>query len=281
LAKRILADLRNQTNKIKPIKDEIFIFPKEICPLYKEIRLGKRQMNPDEELQMSLAYSILMYDNVEQFERFLNILYNPNNIYCIHIDSKSNKKIKRAVKSIVDCFDNVFIATQLEHIVYAGFSRLKADLNCLSDLLNLSSLVESHDNLKNKRVIDWKYFLNMASSEFPLRTNYELTRILTAYNGSNEVEIVKYISRKRIDFSWRENKQTNQIEMILGVENKTVAPHNFTIVKGYAYCVLSRQFCEYAIRNEKVKDLLKWGEDTWSPDEWSLSCFSILLKQFI
>jgi hypothetical protein len=269
-----LAKLRNQTYGLSLLNAENFIFPKEMCPLYKEIRLGKRHMKPNEESQMSLAYSILMYDNVEQFERLLNIIYNPNNIYCIHIDAKSNKNIKRAVKSIADCFDNVFIATQLEHVVYAGFSRLKADLNCLNDLLNLTSLVNSHDNLKRKRVVNWKYFLNMAGSEFPLRTNYELTRILTAYNGSNEVEIIKGINRRRIEKSWIENKQTNRMESTS--INKSVAPHNFTIAKGYAFCVLNRQFCEYAVCNEKVKDLLKWGEDTYSPDEWLLSCNSIL-----
>lgn len=94
----------------------------------------------------------------------------------------------------------------------------------------------------------------MAGSEFPLRTNYELTRILTAYNGSNEVEIVKGINR-RIKKSWIENKQRNRMQSTS--VNKSIAPHNITIAKGYAYCILNRQFCEYAIRDEKVKDLLK------------------------
>lgn len=106
---------------------------------------------------MSLAYSIAISSNVEQFERLLNVLYKPNNIYCVHIDAKSSILFKKAIKSIVDCFDNVFISTRLEHIVVLGFSNLKAELNCLNDLLNLNSLVKSHNNLIKKRVIDWKY----------------------------------------------------------------------------------------------------------------------------
>ena len=54
-------------------------------------------------------------------------------------------------------FDNVFsIATKLEYIVYAGFSRLRAELNCMSDLINLKNLVGKHENLMGKRNVNWK-----------------------------------------------------------------------------------------------------------------------------
>lgn len=106
----------------------------------------------------------------------------------------------------------------------------------------------------------------MASSEFPLRTNYELTRILSIYNGSNEIEIIRNFPKNRIAYSWRKNETENK--MIKTTIRKSNPPHNFTIVKGYAYCVLHRNFVEYAVRDSKARDLLKWGEDTFSPDEW-------------
>ena len=34
----------------------------------------------------------------------------------------------------------------------------------------------------------WKYFINLTGQEFPLKTNLELVRILTAYNGANDLE---------------------------------------------------------------------------------------------
>ena len=144
---------------IKPLDNENFIFPKEKCPLYKDFRRGQRDKKPqNKEPQMSLAYSIYFHGKlVERFERLLNALYNPNNIYCIYFDVNKDDTMKSAIKSIVDCFDNVFISTQLEHIVNQGFSEFKAELNCLNDMLNLTSLVNSHENLKNKRVINWKY----------------------------------------------------------------------------------------------------------------------------
>lgn len=107
-------------------------------------------------MEISLAFSILVYNNVEQFERLLNAIYEPTNIYCVHIDNNASEIIKRAIFSIVDCFDNVFVATRLESIVYAGYSRLQADLNCVNDLLNLNQSISKHQNLIGKRFVDWK-----------------------------------------------------------------------------------------------------------------------------
>jgi hypothetical protein len=39
-----------------------------------------------------------------------------------------------------------------------------------------------------KRHKTWKYFINLTGQEFPLKTNYELVKILQAYNGANDVE---------------------------------------------------------------------------------------------
>jgi len=49
-----------------------------------------------------------------------------------------------------------------------------------------------------KQLLDyrgWKYFINLVGRDFPLRTNYELVRILTAYNGSNDVDGSRMFSK--------------------------------------------------------------------------------------
>lgn len=151
--------MRNSSS-LKLLDDANFIFPKSSCSDYKRIRLGDERLarlQRHQDQSMSLAFSILVNEQVEQFERLLVAMYEPTNIYCIHVDAKSSDTIKRAIRSIVDCFDNVFVTTRLERVVYAGFSRLKADINCIRDLLNLTSLVDSHENLMGKRVVNWRF----------------------------------------------------------------------------------------------------------------------------
>ena len=38
----------------------------------------------------------------------------------------------------------------------------------------------------------WKYFINLTGQEFPLKTNLELVRILSSYNGANDIEAVLF-----------------------------------------------------------------------------------------
>ena len=112
--------------------------------------------------------------NGRQVERLLRAIYRPQNVYCIHIDLNSQGGVHAGMMSLVRCFPNVFIATKLEHVVYGGFSRLQADINCMSDHVK-----------QNDR---WRYLINVAGEAFPLRTNAEIVKILKIYNGTNDIQ---------------------------------------------------------------------------------------------
>jgi hypothetical protein len=253
---------------IPMLPDSNFVFEKSMCKLFRELRGYDSYIIHPFEYTFPIAFTILTYNNVEQLERLLRSVYRPQNVYCIHIDSKSSKTFHQAVKSITDCFDNVFIATELEHIVYAGFNRLKADLNCMHDFLfpNLS-----HANLAGKNLsVNWKYLINLASTEFPLRTNYEMTRILQMFNGANDIEVMNKFQRERVEYSWVVKKRSSPLKeyLIRTKRLKTPVPHNYTIVKGLAYCLFSAKFVKYVLTNQYAIELLKWSHDTYSPDEW-------------
>ena len=125
--------------------------------MYKRIRYEKKLKNsyPSD---LPLAYAVLLYQ-VEQFERFLRAIYHPDNIYCLHVDVKAGETVRKAAESITNCFDNVFLSTRHEYIIYAGKSVLQAEINCLRDLHNLGNLIGRHKNLIGKRLIDWRYLL--------------------------------------------------------------------------------------------------------------------------
>ena len=277
-AKRIIFKLRSlnsigisdssSLNSIATLPDSNFIFNKSMCTLFKDLRGYNNYGIHEFELNFPLAFTILTYNNVEQFERLLRAIYRPQNVYCIHIDKKSSNVIHQAIESIAQCFDNVFISTRLERIVYAGFSRLKADLNCMQDL---SFPNFAHPNLKYKNfTLDWKYLLNLASSEFPLRTNYELVKILHMFNGANDIEWITNFQRERVEYIWIVKRRSNSSQEYLVRTKRRKAPtsHNYTIVKGLAYCSFSNKFVKYVLTNRYAVDLLKWSEDTYSPDEW-------------
>ncbi|KAK2174636.1 hypothetical protein NP493_787g01063 [Ridgeia piscesae] len=207
-----------------------------------------------EEAQFSIAYNIIMHRHIEQVERLLRAIYRPQNVYCIHVDLNSPAEVHAGMLSLVSCFPNVFIASKLENVIYGGFSRLQADINCMSDHV--------------KRDDRWRYLINVAGEAFPLRTNAEIVKILKIYNGANDIEGVygRHIIRSRFE---REFKEVRNSIVPTGQRNKL--PHHIDFVRGSAYGTFSRAFVEFLLTDTKAKDLLQWSRKTYSPDEfyWS------------
>ena len=125
-----------------------------------------------EEANFSIAYSILAFKHIEMFERLLRSIYRPEHFMCVHIDIKADSHYFKAVEGIVNCFPNVFLAPKRVDVRWGQFSVLEPELICMEALWAHKS---------------WKYFINLTGQEFPLKTNAELVKIFTAYNGANDV----------------------------------------------------------------------------------------------
>ena len=207
-----------------------------------------RHAVPREEQEFPLAFSILMHEYPDQAERLLRLIYRPHNFYCIHVDKESPLEVKKAIRFLANCFPNVAMATQTVAVHYAGYSRVQAELNCMSDALASS--------------YPWRYYINLASEVFPLKSNFELVRILKVLNGSNDIE-GKPAQTKRFSHSFVETSfiplDTHKV--------KAPPPHNLTIVKNSAYGSFSRGFVHYLLHDPVAQDLLEWSRDTYSPDE--------------
>ena len=133
-------------------------------------------MNPmtSEEEDFPIAYGIMLHKDVHQFERLLRAIYRPQNVYCIHVDKKAEKAVREAVQGIASCFHNVFLSSRSVEVVWSEFGVLEADLICMEEVLQYRN---------------WSYYLNLAGQEFPLKTNYDIVKILKALNGSNDIDV--------------------------------------------------------------------------------------------
>ncbi|XP_043764501.1 N-acetyllactosaminide beta-1,6-N-acetylglucosaminyl-transferase isoform X6 [Cervus elaphus] len=124
-----------------------------------------------EEAEFPLAYVMVIHKDFNTFERLFRAIYMPQNIYCIHVDEKATIQFKKSVWQLLSCFKNAFLASKMEPVVYAGISRLQADLNCLEDLLASE--------------VPWKYSINTCGQDFPLKSNREIVQYLKGFKGKN------------------------------------------------------------------------------------------------
>ncbi|CAI9603995.1 unnamed protein product [Staurois parvus] len=207
----------------------------------------------EEEADFPLAYIIVLHKEFDTFERLFRAIYMPQNIYCIHVDEKASADYLQVVSDLVDCFPNAFLASKMEPVVYAGISRLQADVNCIKDLL--------------KSKVQWKYVINTCGQDFPLKTNKEIIQHLKNFKGKNitpgvlppghAIPRTKYVHREDIVHSKIKGTKTL----------KPPPPHNITIYFGTAYVALTREFTKFMMEDQRAIDLLKWSKDTYSPDE--------------
>ncbi|XP_063309864.1 beta-1,3-galactosyl-O-glycosyl-glycoprotein beta-1,6-N-acetylglucosaminyltransferase 4 [Pelobates fuscus] len=243
---------------IYDLKDEDVASLTKNCDAYKKLRKYDSRPISFDEKNFPIAYSIVVHKEAINVERLLHTIYNPVNVYCIHYDKKSSLAFKNAITNLASCFPNVFIASKLETVTYAHISRLQADLNCLSDLLNST--------------IKWNYVINLCGQDMPLKSNFELVSELKKLNGRNMLESSRpsEFKKERYTYHHEVKKLANSGNMEMPEKTLTIKdppPWNIEMFVGSAYFVLSRPFISYILDIHFLKDFLTWSEDTYSPDE--------------
>uniref|UniRef100_A0A8B9QWH4 Beta-1,3-galactosyl-O-glycosyl-glycoprotein beta-1,6-N-acetylglucosaminyltransferase 3 n=1 Tax=Anas platyrhynchos TaxID=8839 RepID=A0A8B9QWH4_ANAPL len=223
-------------NKREPLTPEAYLNMTRDCSSFKETRRFLEFPLSEEEAAFPIAYSIVIHNKIEMFERLLRSIYAPQNVYCIHVDSKSPAAFQEAVRAIAACFPNVFVASRLERVVYASWSRLQADLNCMQDLL--------------QSPVPWRYVLNTCGTDFPIKTNAEMVRALQLLQGQNSMESEKPSSYKQL--RWKYHHEVGEAISQTATE-KQPSPLSSPMFTGSAYVAVTR--------------FLEWAKDTYSPDE--------------
>ncbi|WAR01670.1 GCNT3-like protein [Mya arenaria] len=125
----------------------------------------------EEDTDFPVAFYIPFHENVVQLQRLLYIIHRPQNIYCVHVDDKLSSKDFEAVYRIANCYKNVFLTSRREIMVYGSVTEIRAELNCMEDLVN-----SGHR---------WKYLIHFTAKSFPLMTNSELVEALKSHKGKN------------------------------------------------------------------------------------------------
>ncbi|XP_051807021.1 beta-1,3-galactosyl-O-glycosyl-glycoprotein beta-1,6-N-acetylglucosaminyltransferase-like [Acanthochromis polyacanthus] len=252
LEKAKLLTLTKDFRKSVDIPDEYYINATKDCRNFKLSRKYLTFPLSKEEEDFPLAYSMVVHHKVQNFERLLRAIYAPQNIYCVHVDKKSETSVFAAIMAITSCFPNVFMVTRPVTVVYAGWTRVQADLNCMSDLYNASA--------------EWKYFINVCGQDFPLKTNLEMVRMLRSLKGRNSMmsEPLPAGLKRRVTYVHQvvngEVQETRQ--------QKEPPPFNLPIFYGSAYIVVCRGYIRSVLEDDRILKLIEWGKDTYSPDEF-------------
>ncbi|ELU07751.1 hypothetical protein CAPTEDRAFT_103379 [Capitella teleta] len=235
----------------KEVPDSQLIRETQDCSAFRIVRGYHESPLSAEEERFPLAFALRMHDRAQQAERVLRAIYMPQNIYCLYIDKKAESTVHAAMLGIANCFHNVFIASRLENFIYQSYSPVRADLQCMKDITATD--------------VAWKYFINLAGSEYPLKTNLEMVRILKLLNGSNDIEQfpLPELFQYRVQYQFVTKGNTT----VQSGRDKIPFVPPVELFKGCSYNLFSRAFVLWVLTDEFAQNFLKWSADTMSPDE--------------
>ena len=97
-----------------------------------------------------MAFSILVYKNLYQFQVLMRTLYVRSNFHCIHIDKNAPSFYFDYAVKLSLCLDNVYIAIPRIKVSWGTMSILEAERICQTHLLQKSS--------------KWHYYMTIAVS---------------------------------------------------------------------------------------------------------------------
>jgi len=141
-----------------------------------------------QEQQLPIAFGLTVYKGARLFERILQAIYMPHNVYCIHIDKKSPLVFRGAIQAMIRCLPNVFISSKSIDVVWGHISLVQAQLSCMEELLQSS--------------VKWKYYISLVGQDFPLYDNKEIVTALQGLDNLNNIgsyPMPKELLKKRIN----------------------------------------------------------------------------------
>ncbi|CAH1785393.1 unnamed protein product [Owenia fusiformis] len=111
----------------------------------------------------------------------------------------------------------------------------------------------------------WLYFINLTAQEFPLKTNYEIVRILQALNGNNEIfGSVKNREPWRTDWVWDIHYNATVKDVVfqrLPIRHSP-PPFNLIIHKGSLHGAFTRNFVQFMMETDVGQQFSEWCKDT-------------------
>ena len=211
----------------------------------------------EDEKKFSLAFALNVHNSPQQIFRFLQVIYRPHNVYCIHYDQKSEESFKKVMRSLADCLPNVIIPNKIEDVVRGWHTVVDAQMNCMSDLYKLRDRYP------------WRYVTTLCGKEVPLKTNREIVRTLMKLNGTSAVNLADY-SKSEIGY-WTfkhvlSGKTTKYVKRKKKIKLGQI-PYNLTMKKSLAYYSLSAPFVDFLLHNEKSLFFRRFTEQTFIPEE--------------
>lgn len=207
---------------------------------------------------MKIAYFIMAHHKPRQFAWLFDAIYNPVDLFLVHVDRKSSAPIHGAIAEQVSGRSNVHLLPS-KPLTWGGWSIAAIHLEAIRLLL--------------ERDQDWRYFINLSGQDYPLKPSHVIRAELAAKPDRN------YVESSTIDSFWRHDRihlyrrlrfyRFEWAGRVIGTPLPLPRPRGVrTEWKGSGWFTLTRAFCEWITTAPIALECIRALRHTYMPDEF-------------
>jgi len=220
------------------------------CPSVKVPKVNKLH-KPQPRLP-TIAYSIVAHKRADLLRAWLQLAYDKDNFYMIHVDSKSGDEFWQEVEEIATKYENVQINPERYHTTYFGWSVM---WNHISNYLRIKQLNQTRD-----------YYINVSGMELPIQTRKEIRFFLGEHEPTSFVQEYCTITETRsfwVSWTWAEVKAGL---VVVNKEGRNL-PAGVVLHYGSQYSILHHNIVDWMLDDLRMLHLIYWLRNTKTPED--------------
>lgn len=199
-----------------------------------------------------IAYLLLVHRFPDQFKRLFRAIYDPQNIYLIHVDMNAGAALRSEIDEFLAPYENAAML-ESKRALWGGYSLVDAELRGIERLLKMSA--------------DWEFFINLSGQDFPLATQKQIRGFLGANRGKEFIRVLDQ-AELRPDTMGRVLKHVVELkDRIVDSLVTRLFLDGATPYIGNQWKMVSRQFCEFVCFDPAVERYKAFYRNTFIADE--------------
>src|SRR5690554_5911036 len=115
-----------------------------------------------------IAYFLLVHRYPAQFKRLFKAIYQPGNLYVVHVDKSSGRALEKEIATFLEPYLGAELL-EPQVALWGGYSLVDAELRGMTRLLEMDS--------------GWTHYINLSGQDFPLKSQKYIREFFAANPG--------------------------------------------------------------------------------------------------
>jgi Core-2/I-Branching enzyme len=209
---------------------------------------------------MSIAYFVMVHQLPEQFERLMDAIYDPHDLFLVHVDLKSRLGIRRERRGVYRHVRHVCADKPNVHLMRSRFTNWGG--------WSLSKILLDAISIALRKRNDWTHFVNLSGQCFPLHSMNEIKSEIVAAGDVVHVEMLPIAELPDDDWHHAALPMTETPVRAIIRKGRQPPPTQFKMnYKGSQWVVLPRSFCNWLTKSDMTRTVAAYLRHRLLSDE--------------